>query len=285
MRAGCDLLPVSLPETEGGRRARRYDARMWLVALAACVDPPPPDRLSRPNAVVVAPDGSVFVSDFGHDRIVVFDADGRHTQTFGGHGIGPAELWRVYALAVAPADAPPGRAGDLLVVNRRPLDARSTQGHVWEIQRFRGGEEVARSRFDGHFSSASHTMHSLAVRGDGSMIVANPGGGEVFELDPDGRFVGRIGGVPLPDAAPHALAIDGSTTWVVEQRAQRVVRLEADGARIFRLDDQGQGPLSFPSAVAVCPGEWLAIADLGNHRVQRYDLDGRWLGGFEPARA
>ena len=45
------------------------------------------------------------------------------------------------------------------------------------------------------------------------------------------------------------------------------------------------GALSFPSAIAVCAGAWFAVADLGNHRVQRFDLDGRFLDAFAPDRA
>lgn len=250
---------------------------MLLPLLLACTEPLPRE-LARPNAVAVGPDGRVYVSDFMHDRIVAFDLDGEHVDTFGGPGIGRDQLWRVYALAVDPA-------GDLLVVNRRPGDDAAAAGDTWEIKRFRDGKAVQVIPFRGHFSSDSHTMHALVARPDGSMVVANPGGGELFELDADGRFVGRLGGVPRPDAAPHALALESDTLWVVEQRSHRITRHGPDGAQLFVVDDAGQGPLRFPSSLAVCAGQWVAVADLGNFRVQRYDLGGRWLGGFEPERS
>jgi DNA-binding beta-propeller fold protein YncE len=51
---------------------------------------------SQPNAVVIAPNGDIFVSE-GHSanaraRILVFDASGRMLRTFGSNGAGPGQL-------------------------------------------------------------------------------------------------------------------------------------------------------------------------------------------------
>jgi hypothetical protein len=61
---------------------------------------------SEPNAVLVAPDGNIFVSD-GHDagpghnaRVVVFDAKGRFLRQWGTHGIGPGQLEVPHCLAM-----------------------------------------------------------------------------------------------------------------------------------------------------------------------------------------
>jgi hypothetical protein len=73
---------------------------------------------------------------------------------------------------------------------------------------------------------------------------------------------------------------------VIEKSRHRVSRMTSGGAeeRVL-LQDEGHGPPSFPTALAVCRDEWFAVADLGNHRVQRYTIDGRWLGGFVPEPA
>jgi mono/diheme cytochrome c family protein len=61
---------------------------------------------SEPNAVLVAPDGTIFVSD-GHDagpghnaRVVVFDSQGRFLHQWGTHGIGPGQLDVPHCLAM-----------------------------------------------------------------------------------------------------------------------------------------------------------------------------------------
>lgn len=64
-----------------------------------------PDTFHEPNAVLVAPDGSIFVSD-GHEpgqgnaRVVKFDANGRFIKQWGGHGSGPGQFEAPHALAM-----------------------------------------------------------------------------------------------------------------------------------------------------------------------------------------
>jgi DNA-binding beta-propeller fold protein YncE len=249
---------------------------LWLAWLACA--PPELEVLSRPNAVAVGPDGAVYVSDFGHDRIVELRPDGTVVRSFGRRGLGSGELWRVYALAV-------DQDGSLLVANRRPEDPTSSDGNTWEVKRFVEGRQTEVIPFQGHFTSDSHTMHSLDVRDDGSLLVANPAGGELFLLDGQGRYLGAYGGALRSDAAPHALDVQGEVAWVVDQRSHRLALVGPDGERGVPLTYGEAGALSFPSAVAVCPGRWVAVADLGNHQVQRFGLDGSFLGSFAPERA
>jgi sugar lactone lactonase YvrE/mono/diheme cytochrome c family protein len=61
---------------------------------------------SEPNAVLVAPDGTIFVSD-GHDagpghnaRVVVFDSQGRFLRQWGTHGVGAGQLDVPHCLAM-----------------------------------------------------------------------------------------------------------------------------------------------------------------------------------------
>jgi len=247
-----------------------------LVGLLACTSSVP-SELARPNALAVADDGTLYVSDFAHDRIVAFGPDGELRKTFGTPGLGRDQLWRVYDLVV-------DTDGSLLVANRRPEDARTREGTVWEVKRFTDGRQVETMRFDGHFTSEAHSLNSLALT-DGGLLVANPAGGELFLIDREGRFVGAFGGVLHPDASPHAVVRGEAGYWVVDQRQHGMYRATASGTEPFVVDDAGHGPLRFPSAVAVCPGQWLAVADLGNHRVQRFDLQGEWIDGFTPERA
>lgn len=247
-----------------------------LSLLLACA-PTVPDALARPNALAVAPDGTLYVSDFGHDRIVAFRPDGSVERVFGFEGLGEGALYRVYAMTV-------DDDGALVVANRRPPDAASRDGHVWEVKRFVDGVETEVHRI-GPLGSRAHTMSGIAPLGD-HLLVANPGGGKLFELDEAGRDVGTYGGVLERGAAPNAIAADTDGFWVVDQARHRVDRVRpAQGLQRMTLEVDEAGALSFPSSVAVCPGEWLVVSDLGHHQVQRYDREGHWLGAFAPEPA
>jgi sugar lactone lactonase YvrE len=64
------------------------------------------DTLHEPNAVLVAPDGSIFVAD-GHDfgaghnaRVIKFDAGGKFIKQWGEHGSGPGQFEMPHCLAM-----------------------------------------------------------------------------------------------------------------------------------------------------------------------------------------
>jgi sugar lactone lactonase YvrE len=64
-----------------------------------------PDTFHEPNAVLVAPNGNIFVSD-GHEpgegnaRVVKLDPEGRFIKQWGSHGSGPGEFEMPHTLAM-----------------------------------------------------------------------------------------------------------------------------------------------------------------------------------------
>lgn len=64
-----------------------------------------PDTFNQPNAVVVAPNGDIFVSDGhspgrGNARVVKFTKDGRFVKQWGGHGSEPGKFEVPHCLAL-----------------------------------------------------------------------------------------------------------------------------------------------------------------------------------------
>ena len=65
-----------------------------------------PNLFTEPNAVLVAPDGSLFVAENhtrdlkGHPRIIKFDANGKFIKQWGSSGTGPGQLGMPHCLAM-----------------------------------------------------------------------------------------------------------------------------------------------------------------------------------------
>jgi len=64
-----------------------------------------PDTFHEPNAVLVAPNGDIFVADGhmpgqGNARVVKLDRNGRFVRQWGGHGSGPGQFEMPHALAM-----------------------------------------------------------------------------------------------------------------------------------------------------------------------------------------
>lgn len=64
----------------------------------------PPDRLTRPNDVVVAPNGDIFVVDshnpVGSNRIIKYRSDGTYVTTIGETGYAPGQFLEPHAIAM-----------------------------------------------------------------------------------------------------------------------------------------------------------------------------------------
>jgi sugar lactone lactonase YvrE len=63
-----------------------------------------PDTFNQPNAVAIAPNGDIFVSDGhsagrGNARVVKFTKDGKFIKQWGGHGSGPGQFEVPHTLA------------------------------------------------------------------------------------------------------------------------------------------------------------------------------------------
>lgn len=245
------------------------------AALAAAGCERTAARLARPNHVAVGSDGTVWVSDFQHDRLAHWSADGTFLGTWGENGLGRDELWRVTAMAST-------RDG-LLVANLRPLSDDSGAEVVTELKTLTAGHEVRAVVLDGRTLPPGARVNGIAERPDGHLVLSDSTHGELVEIAPDGRHVGRFGGVPRPDAEPYELAADGQDLWVVERDRHRITVVGPNGRE--RPLTPADTPFRFPSAVAVCAAAdppWVVVADLGNHRIRRFTLDGAPLASFAP---
>jgi sugar lactone lactonase YvrE len=59
-----------------------------------------PDTFDQPSAVVVAPNGDIFVSGYGDARISKFSRDGKFIKQWGTPGVGPGQFDGLHALAM-----------------------------------------------------------------------------------------------------------------------------------------------------------------------------------------
>src|SRR6202140_5507183 len=80
------------------------DGKVLMTLGMAGVPGEGPDTFNQPNAVVVATNGDIFVSDGhapvkGNARVVKFSKDGKFIKQWGGHGSGPGQFEMPHALA------------------------------------------------------------------------------------------------------------------------------------------------------------------------------------------
>jgi len=80
------------------------DGKILMTLGKAGVAGDGPDTFNQPNAVAVAPNGDIFVSDGhgigrGNARVSKFTKDGKFIKQWGGHGSGPGQFEMPHAMA------------------------------------------------------------------------------------------------------------------------------------------------------------------------------------------
>jgi hypothetical protein len=231
----------------------KYDyAGKTLVVLSGFV---------RPYGLTPTADGKLYVADLKEGRVIRFDSQLRATGWLG-----------------AQAD-----------------DNADISG--WHLS----GKPVVGSA-PGMFSMA----HSVAFDRDGRVYIGDYGNGRVPIYEPNGKFVGHLFEPPAtPEVAfkgtPFAELDRNANLWVADFDGHRVFKFGADlgfigwlGARAdgtvvngfardgAAVEGRAPGALTRPHMVQVDAAGFFYIVESGNHRVQKFQADGKvvgWIGG------
>lgn len=209
---------------------------------------------SPPAAVAVAPDGSVYVADYG-ERVQRFTGSGGYlTQwTGGGQGVAVGADGSVYVAG-----------GDQV----QKFAADGTPLLQW------GSSGTGAGEFNGAWG--------VAVGPDGSVYVTDVANSRVQKFTADGAYLTQWGsyGPGAPYSNPYRVAVgpDGSV-YVAEWRNNRVQKFTADGTFVTQWGSPGSGPgqMEGPMGVAVSADGLVYVAEYSPNRVQVFTGNGTYL--------
>jgi uncharacterized protein (TIGR03437 family) len=204
--------------------------------------------LSGPSSVVVAPDGTVYISDSDNNRIRKIAPNGIIT-TYA--GTGDADSTGDGGPALSAAINQPGMLaldthGNLYFVDDNRIRKISASGVITTA----GGTGKTSRSPDGNLATATDMAPGwIKVVADGTIYYTDSGyGGDA----PDYARVRKI--------APNGIVSTVAGTGVIG--------FNGDGGPAISAE------LRLPSGVAVDPAGSVYISDAGNHRIRKVGLDG-----------
>lgn len=132
--------------------------------------------------------------------------------------------------------------------------------------------------------------HSVRVDPGGNIWTVDAGSSVILKFTPQGRKLQEIsvGEIAIGDKCAFP-TLCGTTDIAFGPNGRlfisdgygnaRILEFSADGKRVKAWGSAGTGPGQFqiPHGIAI-EGGTLYVADRGNSRVQRFDLDGHYLG-------
>jgi sugar lactone lactonase YvrE len=212
--------------------------------------------------VAVAPDGDVFVTDPGNNRVQKLGPDGAFLLAWGEPGDGEGQFTDPTGIAV---DA----QGHVYVADYGNARIEVFDGEGKFLDSWDGNGEG-----QGEFGGPLYGPNDVAIDPDGYAWVTDDQNNRIYRFSPDGALVGGYG--VRGEAADHfwvpwGIAIDASgNVYVAEEHNNRVHMLGPDGATRGVLGARGTEPGQFsrPLYVAVEGEGALYVSDYENNRVQ-----------------
>lgn len=224
----------------------------------------------RPTHIAIAPDGSVWIVDYGNNRIQHFHTNGLFIAAFGHEE--------------HKSNVPGG-------LNQPNGIALAADGSVWITDT--GNAQIQRIMPDGTFAAPFGQRgakpgqldqpQGIALAADGSLWVADTNNHRLQHFSVTGNFIAQFGSQgsgPVQFNAPGSvlLASDG-TLWVADTGNHRVQHLSADGRLINQFGSKGNatGQFDTPHSIALASDGSVWVADFYNNRLQQFKADGTFI--------
>jgi predicted membrane-bound mannosyltransferase/sugar lactone lactonase YvrE len=240
-------------------------------------------ELKTPRGVAVAPDGTIYVSDAGNNRIVHYSADGKLIQAWGSFA------------DVSKGEAPGGTFYEpwgLAADSEGSVYVADTWNH--RIQKFTADGQFI--KMWGYFgndqnSNAFWGPRDIKIDSHGRVYVTDTGNKRVAIFTKDGEFVAQFGSAGMDVGQfdePVGLAIDSKdAVYVTDTWNHRIQSFTPDqtgmsftsGATWQISGWFGQSVDNKPY-IAVTSDENLLVTDPESSRILEFDTTGKFLRGW-----
>jgi sugar lactone lactonase YvrE len=269
----------------------------------------PQPRLKAPEGIAVAPDGTVYVSDYPGNYVFRVEPNGglaivagigkyvydpAHSGSPGPSGDGgPA----IKANLLEPSGLAVDRQGNLFVSDsyRGTIRRIGSRGIITTVA---GGGPTSLSSGDGGPATAAILQFPLGLAFDaaGALYIGDAPGHSVRRVDPSGTITSLdTSALPGPGFAPGYLAFDGVGDLYVSDRAPISSANVIGGCRIVRISKAGAvsvvagtgtcgysgdghaavaAQLDDPNGIAFDSAGNLYFSDSNNNRIRRIDQNG-----------
>jgi DNA-binding beta-propeller fold protein YncE len=304
---------VLLGMSAGSDAAPEPSARGIPVRTPDVIVGPGDEPFSMPSDCAVGPEGSLYVLDGVHHRVVVYDSDGRYTSQFGGQGPALGQLSFPLGLTVAPdgkvyvADSGNHRfqiftaQGHPLAADPLPADPRdgaapdptdvgidSARQRLYVVDNDNHRLQVynlAQQRFEEVWGGLGQGRRQfrypfmIDVSSQGYVLVVEPINTRVQVLNPQGKFVGFIGAWGTQEGKlfrPKGVVAVQDRVFVTDSYLGRVQGFDLQGRFLGSLVGPSGAPvkLTTPTGMAVdASRRRLYVVELKANRVARLDLE------------
>ncbi|MBN1888866.1 MAG: NHL repeat-containing protein [Thermoflexales bacterium] len=263
-------------------------------SLAACASTP--STLLRPNGVAVAADGSLYVMDRGHYRVVHLSPDGNFLGAFGKLGSQAEDIYYGWDIAL-------DLVGNVYFCNKIYDEEGANMIHDGvkvfspdgRYLRELGGQDYVYSNTDVQYNN----MYGIDIDSQGRAYVADYGTNTLRVFDSQGQllttFFGETGSEDGQFNGLNDVAVDDQRNLIyvadnINSRVQQFSLALTDSGELtvthlLSLGSYGREPgqFAYPQNIAVDDNSGrVYVGDMANHRIQVFDAEGHYVTEFSP---
>ncbi len=223
-------------------------------------------QFKSPRGVVLAPNGNLYVTDEGNNRVQEISPSGGYLAQWGTSGTGNGQFKGPRGIAVA-------SNGNIYVPdtgNNRVEEFSSSGAYVTKW----GSEGAGNGQFK--------SPESIAVAPNGNVYVGDTGNDRVQEFSSSGAYIAQwgsegTGNGQFKTLRGIAVAPNGNV-YVTDLIADRVQEFTASGGYVTQFGSAGSGNGQFvaPDAVAVAPNGTVYVGG-EEGRIQEFTSGGAYL--------
>ena len=242
-------------------------------------------RLSQPQAIAVADDGTIYVTNAGQRRVDVLAPDGTLTR----------QLRGVTAGGMQPGGVAVGPDGLIYVTDawQHRLLLFSRTGRLvgaWQLttpmppDEIFGHPDLSRQVDDGIYSQIG--LRNVTRASDGTLYVADAFNHSIYKLAPTGDLLakwGRHGSGPGEFDRPTMVAIDSEgNVYVTDIGNDRIQVFGPDGSFQRQIGDRFSVPYRFdhPNGIVIDRSGELLVSNSAYQTVNRLGIDGTAISSF-----
>jgi DNA-binding beta-propeller fold protein YncE len=225
----------------------------------------PAAQLNDPTNVTIGPDGKVFVTDHGNQRIAIFKLDATFVGSIFKYKKHGGTLRKFNSLAI-------DKVGNMYATD---LD----NDQVLKLSP--SGAWLAQWGSPGNGQRQFSEPEGVATGPEGNVYVVDHDNSRVLEFSLAGaraKYVRTIGQGYLDH--PEGVAVDHSgNVYVADTNNDRIDIFSARGhfIRAFGVHGAGRGQMLSPASVAVDGQDNIYVADWGNDRIEKFSPRGHLL--------
>jgi len=229
-------------------------------------------QFDRPVGIAIDSSGNLWVVDSDNDRVQKFNSEGKYISQFGGH----AELAHLEekgegAKANGKFWGPEGIAidssGNLYVVDYYNHRVQKFNSKGEYLNQF--GSKGYPAEGKGQFAFPS----DVAIDSYDNVWVTDSDNNRIEAFSPEGGYLSQFSTEEgIYSSFPEGIAIFQGNIWVVESDQSRVREYSPEGKLLNGFGEEGheEGQFYIPNGIAVPSAGEVWVADMANHRVQKW---------------